>query len=518
MAEKVLEMLFTFGEANAAAQRPANLDAISALVSEVITHCGLTVRQSADSVQQAKNNWASLLLYTETWIAANEEVSASALTELAQKFSSNGSFISEADAAAWLLCFLPKIPAPATVAAAPASADTAALAVAISKTVDPLVKAREKATEAYSKKLAGEGLASHPERPRLSLDEFGSCIDGESVNYKSLQKWLSITPSEAWKQFDETPLTALELRIMSAHHSAVSGIQSVKSVTDALVALIKLRPRYVAYLAKMAVQKIVHDDFSVKDLVMPPGSVRDDATMPYGLLSGSVSEESTMSIEDDSPVCCAISQYLSGASSTINWRFFGNAVRAMAPGTAADKIPVSLVPGSEMKDGKPKDVVGSPWCDGAADFLATLGMGFVEIHLKVFGGEKARQDEMKQMVRLMQQGARGSPAHQQATVDFARRFAKGLDKAKGDYVDGGQSTGDFSALLVHPSNNKVIAEFDPPLTSFVSQHHRILFLRSVEAAFKESEAQLDASTEGKVEKRPRATSPPLSESAEYGKP
>ena len=188
MAEKVLEMLFTFGEANAAAQRPANLDAISALVSEVITHCGLTVRQSADSVQQAKNNWASLLLHTETWIAANEEVSESAVTELAQKFSSNGSFISEADAAAWLLCFLPKIPAPATVAAAPASADTAALAVAISKTVDPLVKAREKATEAYSKKLAGEGLASHPERPRLSLDEFGSCIDGESVNYKSLKK------------------------------------------------------------------------------------------------------------------------------------------------------------------------------------------------------------------------------------------------------------------------------------------------------------------------------------------
>ena len=108
-----------------------------------------------------------------------------------------------------------------------------------------MVKAREKATEAYSKKLAGDGLAIHPERPRLSLDEFGSCIDGESVNYKSLQKWLSITPSEAWKQFDETPLTALELRIMSAHHSAVSGIQSVESLTDALVALIKLHPRYV---------------------------------------------------------------------------------------------------------------------------------------------------------------------------------------------------------------------------------------------------------------------------------
>ena len=60
-----------------------------------------------------------------------------------------------------------------------------------------------------------------------------------------LQKWLSIGPSEAWKQFDETPLTALELRIMSAHHSAVSGIQSVESLTDALVALIKLHPRYV---------------------------------------------------------------------------------------------------------------------------------------------------------------------------------------------------------------------------------------------------------------------------------
>ena len=313
------------------------------------------------------------------------------------------------------------------------------------------------ATKAYSKKLSTEGLASHPERARLSLDDFVSCIDGESENYKSLQKWLSIGPSEAGKQFDQSPLTALELRIMSAHHSAVSGIQSVKSVTDALVALIKLRPRYVAYLAKIVVQKIIHDDFSLKDMVMPPGSVRDDATMPYGLLSGSVSEESTMSIEDDSPVCCAISQYLSGASSTINWRFFGNAVRAMAPGTAADKIPVSLVPGSEMKDGKPKDVVGSPWCDGAADFLATLGKGFVEIHLKVFGGEKARQDEMKQMVRLMQQGARGSPVHQQATVDFARRFAKEMDKAKCDYVDGGKSTGDFSALLVHPSNNKVIA-------------------------------------------------------------
>ena len=216
-----------------------------------------------------------------------------------------------------------------------------------------------------------------------------------------------------------------------------------------------------------------------------------------------------MSIEDASPVCLAISQYLTGASSTINWRFFGNAVRAMAPGTAADKIPFSRVPDSEMKAGKPKDVFESPWCDGATDYLSTLGKGFVEIHLKVFGGAKARQDEMKQMVRLMQQGARGSPAHQQATVDFARRFAKGLDKAKGDYVDGGQSTGDFSALLVHPSNNKVIAEFDPPLTSFVSQHHRILFLRSVEAAFKESEAQLDASTEGKAEKRPRATSPPV---------
>ena len=60
-----------------------------------------------------------------------------------------------------------------------------------------------------------------------------------------LQKWLSIGPSETWKQFDETPLTALELRIMSAHHSAVSGIQSVESLTDALVALIKLHPRYV---------------------------------------------------------------------------------------------------------------------------------------------------------------------------------------------------------------------------------------------------------------------------------
>ena len=225
-----------------------------------------------------------------------------------------------------------------------------------------------------------------------------------------------------------------------------------------------------------------------------------------------------MSIEDDSPVCCAISQYLSGASSIINWRFFGNAVRAMAPGTAADKIPVSLVPGSEMKDGKPKDVVGSPWCDGAADLLATLAKGFVEIHLKVFGGVKARQDELKQMIRLMQQGARGSPAHQQATVDFARRFAKELDKAKLDFVDGGKSTGDFSALLVHPSNNKVIAELDPPLTSFVSQHYRIIFLCSVEAAFVAAEARLDASTEGKVEKRPRATSPPLSESAEYGKP
>ena len=102
---------------------------------------------------------------------------------------------------------------------------------------------------------------------------------------------------------------------MSTHHSAVSGIQSVESLTDALVALIKLRPRYVAYLAKIAVQKITHDDFSVKDIVMPPGSVRDDATMSYGLLSGSVSEESTMSIEDDSPVCWAILQYLTGASS-----------------------------------------------------------------------------------------------------------------------------------------------------------------------------------------------------------
>ena len=107
---------------------------------------------------------------------------------------------------------------------------------------------------------------------------------------------------------------------------------------------------------------------------MPPGSVRDDATMPYGLLSGSESDESTMSIEDDSPVCWAISQYLSGASQTINWRFFANAVRDMTPGTAADKIPFSLVPDSEMKAGKPKDVVESPWCDGAPDFLSTRSL------------------------------------------------------------------------------------------------------------------------------------------------
>ena len=109
MAEKVLAMLFTFGEANEEAQRPANLEAVSALVAEVIIHCGLSVRQSADSAQQAENNWASLLLHTQTWIAANEAVSTPALTELAQKFSSNGSFISEADAAAWLRTMSPKI-------------------------------------------------------------------------------------------------------------------------------------------------------------------------------------------------------------------------------------------------------------------------------------------------------------------------------------------------------------------------------------------------------------------------
>ena len=86
-----------------------------------------------------------------------------------------------------MLLFLPKIPAPATVAVAPATADTAALAAAISKTADPVVKAREAATAAYSKKLSTEGLASHPERPRLSLNEFVSCIDGESDHHKSLR-------------------------------------------------------------------------------------------------------------------------------------------------------------------------------------------------------------------------------------------------------------------------------------------------------------------------------------------
>ena len=103
---------------------------------------------------------------------------------------------------------------------------------------------------------------------------------------------------------------------------------------------------------------------------------------------------------------------------------------------------------------------------------------------------KARQDEMKQMVRLMQQGHAAAPAHQQATVDFARRFAKGIwDKAKGDYVDGGQSTGDFSlvigATLLIPS---VIARILIRLYFFRQSASSNLLPPRVEAAFYESEA------------------------------